>query len=439
MSDTSKGAIAVVDPKSGDVMMRFIARELRMRDGSVRAIKSGAAMVGLREEAGEIAVWGSGDNVQAMVTSEGYRSANVICQITVRTPPFVEIPGVGRVPNPYVLTDESGAFKAGYFRKVAMAPGLTGNPVLVDRCTYLDLHSYLMEDLLNLRTRSPHAVMAGLRDVPVANRLRRAMERHNEDLQERIDEYESKGTRKSYLRKQLVTESQIEAAIEAAEDGLWRFMELEPATGYGIWINAVAEPVAKVFRTYSQTKKFGTRRLEAIAYRNVMRDHPLAPRMKVEPSMLRGPDKQRVAMVRCFFHEFMQDEREIDQMIAQFSEGARLTGLAVDSQIIPERVGTSDARADAVAEAPEGVNEKPAETVVVEGEAAEVVNADPGEPPSERDALYAQIIDGEKLLGDNATAALRKKHPAMKLPLTAEIDDLRKYKKAIDAALDEGA
>jgi hypothetical protein len=421
-----RGHLAVLDKQTGEVMTRFIAREVRMRNGRYSAIKSGVAFMTLREEAGEIAVWGSGRNKVAMVTSEGYRTANAICQITVRTPDYVEVPGVGRVPNPYIVVDEhTGAFKAGYWRKVALGPGLTGNPVIVDRCTYLDLHSYLMEDLINLRTRAPYAVINGVADVPPASRIRKLLVKHNEELMESIEAFEQKSGKQSYLRDQLASDKSIAEAVESAEDGMWRFMELEPTTGFGIWIDTQAAAVAKVFRTYAQTKKFGSRRLEAIAYRNVMRDHPLAPRMKVPLDHLSGEKGQHLGGVRCYFHEFLQNDADIDRLLTEFQRGAALAGLLVDSSEQPLAADTESVTVE------QGT----------EGEGDVILDADGERQADPKAQLLHKIRTAEQAIGSKDTLdALRAKHDKIaEQPLTASTEELESYLAELGAAIDTEA
>lgn len=437
--------LALMDA-DGTVLFRFLAREVRQEHGKVKALRTGASMMKLDEDAGEIAVWTAAGKKVATITSEGYRSANVICGISVRTPPFLEIPGEGRVPNPHIVIDEkTGAFRAGYWRKIALAPNLTGNPVMVDRCTYLDLHSYLMEDLLNLRHRSPHAVMVGVSDLSPATRVERFIKKHNGQLMEKIEDWESKNQgRKSYMRDQLVTGAEMEEAIDNAREGIWRFMELEPVTGWGIWINPEAEAVARVFRTYAQTQKFGSRRLEAISFRNVMREHPLAPKMKIPTKFLEGGNERwegegkarkkivdpHGAFVRCFFAEFLQDPDDIEDLMDQFAAGVRLAGLIVDADAVPQRADADALKGETTSDRQD---EKPQPSDDPEQEPVEDDDKEASDP---RSKLFSNIRDLEDLLGDDKAAEIRKNFPFMGEPLTASAEQLQSYLNAINLALD---
>lgn len=156
---------ALLLDQGNNVQLRFLVREVRKRDGRLAAIKSGVSHVRLSEQAGQIAIWGNGEDAAAMITAEGYRACNTVAQITVLTPPSLEIPGLGRVANPHVtFHEETGAFKAGWVRQIAVAPGPTGNLVMTDRSTYLSLVEYLMEDLIGVAKRNPAAVCWGVRD-----------------------------------------------------------------------------------------------------------------------------------------------------------------------------------------------------------------------------------------------------------------------------------
>ena len=75
--------------RAGNVQLQFLAREVRLSNGRVAAIKTGVATVRLTAGAGEIAVWGakSDEGPTAMITSEGYRKLNQVAGVTVATPP----------------------------------------------------------------------------------------------------------------------------------------------------------------------------------------------------------------------------------------------------------------------------------------------------------------------------------------------------------------
>lgn len=436
-------SVALVD-KGGEVALKFLAREARTRGGQIVAIKSGVARLNLSEAKKEIAVWGGGDAHSAMITAEGYRAIQAVAQITVLTPPSIEVPAKGVQANPYVLTDErTGQFRGGWVRKIAVAPGPLGNLVLTDRTTYLTLYEYLVEDLIGVAKRNPAAVLWGSRPISPADLIEGAIEEHNADLQDRIDHYKRKGWKTDKLERSLLDAGSVKKVRRDVKRGLWDFFEIEPLTGTGLWFDRTASAVQTVFRTYAQTGKFGLRKLEAIAFRNVMRDHPLTPGMSLDADKLREIRKgegdrakvvDRIATVPVFFHEQVEGEEEIRELFRTYEAGLRTASLVslpagaeADREVEPERVSVSDANAGTGAEddgdGVEELDERSSPEEVSQGDT--------------RGGLIAQIRQGEDILADpDAVQAIREQIPEIaEKGLRASTSALEAYQRRIMSAV----
>jgi len=328
----------ILGSKDGDPLFRFLIREVREEKGAIKAIKSGGARVTLSEAKGEIACFAGG----GMITSEGYRSLNTVASLNCLTPASIEVPGQGRMANPYIETDpETGAFRSGWMRKVVIGPSPVGNMTLVDRTTYLTLHEYLIQDLLAVQKRAPIAVLWGFRHTTPDVLLASFIPDHNERIAE-----ESSAPGKAWLRKYLVTEREERVAKRRVAVKTWAFLPVEKVTGQGIWYDSQHEEVAKAFRTYTQSGQFGIRKLEAITFRNAIREHPLMPAMKVDASRLVGPKDARTYDTTVYFHETIEGEEQVKTLVAEFEAGLRSANLTAVSPAIESAKREDEAAED---------------------------------------------------------------------------------------------
>lgn len=457
--------VSLVD-RAGNVQLQFLAREVRMSNGRVVAIKTGIATMRLTAGAGEIAVWGarSDEGPTAMITSEGYRKLNQVAGVTVATPPSIEIAKLGRVANPYIETSETtGAFRAGWVRKVAIGPTPLGTLAICDRTTYLSLIEYYLEDLLGVAQRNPCACLWGVRDVDPGTLLASAVRETNEDLERRAKEEQ-----KAWLRKYLVTPDELKRAMTKVEQRCWAFLEVEPITGQGLWFDRTSAAIAKVMGTYVRTGKFGIRKLEAIAYRNVLSDHPLMPKKKISQERLiavtervkddRGREED-VARdwytdVQVYFHEQVEGREEIEKVIRDYDAGMRTGAAVVDATKKPERVSASD---DAGEDDGDEVTreERDAEKAQQKGQpakapvtrldedpepapAAASTKSAPAPAPDPRLALIASLKTTEEVAGKRIVGMLLPKFPGVQASRAkASIDELRAYQRALEAAINE--
>lgn len=457
--------VSLVD-RAGNVQLKFLAREVRLSNGRVAAIKSGVATVRLSAGAGEIAVWGarSDEGPTAMITSEGYRKLNQVAGITVATPPSIEIAKLGRVANPYVETSETtGAFRAGWVRKIAIGPTPLGTMAICDRTTYLSLIEYYLEDLLGVAQRNPCACLWGVREADPASLLESAVRDVNEDIERR-----AKDEGKNWLKKYMVTPEEVKRAKSKAQDRLWAFLEVEPITGQGLWFDRTSAAIAKVMGTYVRTGKFGIRKLEAIAYRNVLSDHPLMPKKKISPDRLvqvtetvkdsRGKDED-VARdwytdVTVYFHEQVEGRDEIEKVIREYDAGMRTGAAVVDASTKAERVSATDdageddgdevTREERDAERDQkkaSAAKAPVERMDDEQEppsAAESTKTAPAPAPDPRLALIASLKTVEEVAGKRMVGLLLPKFPGIQASRAkASIDELRAYQRALEAAIND--
>lgn len=452
--------VSLVD-RAGNVQLQFLAREVRMANGRVAAIKTGVATVRLTAGAGEIAVWGarSDEGPTAMITSEGYRKLNQVAGITVATPPSIEIAKLGRVANPYIETSETtGAFRAGWVRKVAIGPTPLGTMAICDRTTYLSLIEYYLEDLLGVAQRNPCACLWGVRDVDPGTLLASAVRETNEDIERRAKE-----ENKAWLRKYVVTPEELKRAMTKVEQRCWAFLEVEPITGQGIWFDRTSAAIAKVMGTYVRTGKFGIRKLEAIAYRNVLSDHPLMPKKKISQDRLVGvtekvrDDRGReedvtrdwYTDVQVYYHEHVEGREEIEKMIREYDAGMR-TGATVIADAKPDRVSATDdageddgdevTREERDAEKAQPAK-PPAQRIDDDPEphpAASSTSRTPAPAPDPRAALIASIKTTEENAGKRIVGMLLPKFSGVQASrMKASIDELRAYQRALEAAIND--
>lgn len=457
-----RSTLALLD-RAGHVRLNLIVREVRQRNGHLVALKSGAARVVLSHRKKEIAIWSGGrdEPETVVVTADGYRALNTVAQITVMTPPSIHIPGLGKMANPYVrLATGTQAFQAGWCRKIAIAPGPTGNLTLCDRTTYLSLVEYLIEDLIGVSKKNPTAVVWGTQAVSPANDLADVIEQHNADKRALAEK-----ERKDWPLKYLISDAERDRAMkEAKKPGRWGFYPIEEVTGQGLWFDRRAEAVVRVFGSYTQKGKFGVRQLEAICYRNVLRDHPLMPGMQIKSSDLKdvwaSPELQRateeaakggkagpagalidrVAEASVFFHEQEQDEEAVRALVQEFEQGLRTaayTEIDPEKATTPQRAGRDDAETHA-AEEPEDRDGREVEPD--DGERAPV----PGRSAARPDpvaALLAEITTAEGILGLDATTKILAKFPAVKgkLRRTVAEKDLSAYYTSLKNAINAKA
>lgn len=457
--------VSLVD-RAGNVQLKFLAREVRLSNGRVAAIKSGVATVRLTSGAGEIAVWGAkaDEGPTAMITSEGYRKLNQVAGVTVATPPSIEIAKLGRVANPYVETSETtGAFRAGWIRKVAIGPTPLGTLAICDRTTYLSLIEYYLEDLLGVAQRNPCACLWGVRDVDPGALLESAVRETNDDIERR-----AKDEDKNWLRKYRVSDDDLKRAMAKVAARCWAFLEVEPITGQGLWFDRTSAAIAKVMGTYVRTGKFGIRKLEAIAYRNVLSDHPLMPKKKISQERLvavtetvknnRGYDED-VARdwytdVQVYFHEQVEGRDEIEKVIREYDAGMRTGATVIDASTKAERVSATDdageddgdevtrEERDAEKTQDRGRQEKaPVQRLDDDPEptpAAESTKREPAPAPDPRLALIASLKTTEEIAGKRLVGLLLPKFPGVQANRAkASIDELRAYGRALEAAIND--
>lgn len=439
--------------------LQFIARETRTRMGKVVAIKSGVAHVKLSENAGQIALWGKGDFAAAMITAEGYRACNTVAQLSLLKPRSIELDGVGKVPNPFTKHDANDCFLSGWLRLGAAGPGPTGNFVVTDKTTFISLREYLREDLIGVARQFPAAAFWGVKDVGPAKILGKEIDRANADIEKRAADGQT------WLRKYKATPADIALAKEKVADGLWKFFDVDITEGQGIWYDRTSDAVRRVFSTYSQSGKFGVRKLEAIAYRNAMRDHPLMPAMHIDPDKVNTEwEKQpegsrerprvldRWVMVPVFFHEQVEDQEAIEAVLDDFDKGIRTAAYSVAK---PEESGRVHhaTREDEAGTDPRDGEERHRQVEREPGDDGESIDDRGGEDerqPEEREAqprrgapapdpiavLVSKIATATDAAGKDIVAKLLPLFPGVQAdPTKASMAELEAYLKALDAQI----
>lgn len=410
--------------------LQILVNEFRLADGKVKGIKSGVARVRLSRRAGQIAIWenkAAGD-MTVVITADGYSECNRVAGISVVTPKLVVVPGVGTQANPYNVLDEStGCFRASYIRKIALARSPLGNMCIVDRTLLYSLNAYLIEDLAQTSKWHPAAVMLGMKNVTPADIIVEIAKDSD-----KVKPADVERVKQKYLR------------------GVWAFFQIEASTGLGYWVDHSAEAVRALFLNYVQGQKFGDRKADSVATRNVLRHHPLMPQMKIsfgethETFADRPPNADakwkpesldRVADVPVYFHADLDDE-DRDRALEEYDRGIRTAAVSVDAEAQAEQASREDDQAGSDEEKPTQPppDERPADAPRV-AESPAYRDPPPQPKPDQNGALLARIAEGEKIAGPDLTKQVLKDHPvlataegrrsASELDLRAYLDGLR--------------
>lgn len=413
-------------PATGPVRhsaLTIMAREFRLAEnGQIRAMKSGVAKVRLSRRAGQIARWGDEDDATVQITADGYGECNRVASVSVITPPEVVVPGVGKRPNPFnVIDDSTGCFRASYIRKVAIAPGPLGNVCIVDRTLLYSLTAYLIEDLSHVSRFNPGAVMLGVKGVSPADVIADVVRDANDDIDRRVAEArEEKGRSLDWLLKKKIDPSEVERVKKKYARGVWQFFQVEASTGLGYWVDYSSPAVQKVFLNYVQGQKFGDRKAESIATRNVLRHHPLLPAMKVSDAetFLVGADGSRaadpasavdrVALVNVFFHEFEGGRDEIERIFDEYDRGIRTAGVSVNAESAVEQSSREDDDGSGREEGDGHTVSQPADEVPLRDQEPE--------RPDEIAALLSRVATGEQIAGEALVKKAIEKYPNLATP-----------------------
>ena len=121
-------------------------------NGEVRAVQG---TMKLSEAKGEVYSIPAGKDKprKYSVTASGYFALNRIAGLSILTPAAVDVPGVGKVPNPYIVRERDAVsgreWTVGvWVKKAAVGYSPIGNLVVTVQTLYLDLHTYFIQDLL---------------------------------------------------------------------------------------------------------------------------------------------------------------------------------------------------------------------------------------------------------------------------------------------------
>lgn len=448
--------LTVVD-RAGSAVLQLIVREVTRRDGRIVALKSGGARIQLSHRRKEFAFWdGKGDEPPTVtITADGYRALNAVASISVMTPPSITIPGLGKVANPYaILSKETGAFRGGWVRKVAIAPGPLGNLVVVDRTLYLTLAEYLNEDLIRIANRNPQAACWGSQAMSPASTIADNIREANQQRREAA----KGGKDKEWNLNYVVSEADIAIAVNRLKRGQWAFALIDEVYGQGIWFDRQAPAVIKAYTTFAQKGKFGIRQVESICERNVLRAHPLMPSISLSSDDIvdvfaeplpeevaqakaegkKAPQRRlvdKVVDVPVFWCVTEQNEDAIRDLVEDFERGLRTASY---TEIEPEK-GRTPLRArreDADEVAQDDDRPKEEEETVDDVDFQDRSREDGRSASSDAQGeLLAEIRTAEDIVGAEAYEEVRKKFPGLlKGLLAAKEEDLRSYLKALNNA-----
>lgn len=252
----------------------------RTATGQIRSVR---AVINLREDQGELV------EVEGKLTisAKGYRRANQIASLAIITPDSIKIPspdgrGTIDVANPYPIIDpESGTQKGVWVKKIAVGYSPIGSIAVSSTTMFYDFTIYFLED-----------------------------------LQRKIRF--NQGAGRFCFRDQL-TEKEKAGGI---------FMPIEG--DFGVWANTEHQEVLKSIGTWVQTKKFGERKAQTVAERNVLKHHPA---LALQLGTPQGPKFGRVAQVAVVGWQHDHDARELEQiaLAADAGEEVKVDGAVVET------------------------------------------------------------------------------------------------------------
>jgi hypothetical protein len=252
----------------------------RTPTGQIRSVR---AIINLREDQGELVkVEG-----QLTISAKGYYRANQIASLAILTPDSIKVPapnGMGTidVANPYPIIDpESGTQKGVWVKKIAVGYSPIGSIAVSSTTMFYDFGIYFLED-----------------------------------LQKKIRYNKAAG--RFCFRDQL--------SEEEKKTGMFTPIEGQ----FGVWANTNHEEVLKAIGTWVQTKKFGERKAQTVAERNVLKHHPA---LALQMMRIQGGDGSKVAQVAVIGWQHDHDAKELERiaLAADAGEEVRIDGMVVEA------------------------------------------------------------------------------------------------------------
>jgi len=312
------------------------------RDGSRSMVVAQVELSADRKE-----ILSVGDNT--MITAAGYYRMNQIAGISVITPPSVNIPGKGDMPNPYVQVDAHGRIEIIVVRKMAIGYSPIGNMVVTDETLHFNLPSYLLQDAMSL--------------------------------------LKYKKTAGTQVKSSYLTEEQKKFGIFIP--GIF-----DPITNdwLGVWIDFRQDDGQRMLSNHIQRQKFAERIASTICERNVMKKHPAIAKFNVQP--VNGK-----VIIEVFGVVHDMDRKEINELASTVAEGR------VDTRKVEyiRSIDSADSKEISVAETEvvsDSLDPKPAP---VEQAAAPVAG------PSETEQLVAKVRDMKDAVGVEAYSKIYRK------------------------------
>lgn len=265
----------------------------RTATGQIRSVR---AVINLREDQGELVEV----EKKLTISAKGYRRANQIASLAILTPDTIQIPDADRgtieVPNPYPIIDrESGTQKGVWVKKIAVGYSPIGSIAVSSTTMFYDFSIYFLED-----------------------------------LQSKIRWNEGAGR---FCFRDQVTEDEKQKGI---------FMPIEGQ--FGVWANTGHKEVLKAIGTWIQTKKFGERKAQTVAERNVLKHHPA---LSLQLGTVVGPIGARVTQVSVIGWQHDHDAQELEQiaLAADAGEEVEVDGVVVEALDVSDQIDEVDVRA----------------------------------------------------------------------------------------------
>lgn len=437
-----QGKKAVIADKNGNPVFRFIPREV----GPGHLIRAAMASVDLDINKGELVHFKAGGNDTWLIGVDGFRKMNQIGAVSIMYPPTQEISdgkgGTKVVGNPYIETDENGGFVVGYTRAVGICRNPFGEVVIIDRPTTLSMVAYLAEDLGGKTKTDPSACAWGPGDMNPLDVVRLAAEEVNRETEERIRQNEADGKQgNDWLKKKLQDVDALCAAVKRrVEVRAWRFLPVH-GQDMGIWYDTTHPVVQRVFQTLQQNKKFGPRKLQAIAERNVLRT--AFGTYKLSPEQVRNVQRDKyknvtgaTASVVVHYHESDHDTSRIRAILQAYTSGVESELMAAGKPVLIDKAREKATKADIA-----GVHEGSPEEGYEDGSpgSGEEIGDDLFSTKEATPKVLADVQAGEQIASAHVRKAARDACGiAVDAPLSA-LDEptLKKYRDRLNIEIDK--
>lgn len=401
--------VSLVPKGAVSAALQVLVHKFALADGSVVGYRSGVVNVRLSHRAGQIAIWGKEDSdagLTVTITADGYDACNCVAGIQVKPTSMVAVPNQGMQPNPHHVYDERGAYAGGIIRMVGRGLNVLGNQVLVDRTLHFNTQAYFLEGLAGIAKRNPLAVVSGVEAKHPSETLADIIHDANADIERRAAADPEKW---GWLKKTRTSDEDLERAIAKAKRGTFEFFHTGPGR-MGYWVDFGSAAVLSLHSDFVRSQKFDSRKAETIAIRNALRHHPLMPSLKRSPADLRplmenGVLVDRYVEVPVYFCNKIETEEEVDAAFKEHDEKVRQGAAVSEPDVESGHDADLEQRDDAI---PPPKEQKGPDD---EGDARE--EPEKKEAPDEGEALRSQVLQAEKIAGEEIVKKALERFPAM--------------------------